>query len=61
MICYRDRSFCSRSYSPCINKQCFRFLSKQEMQRADDLDLPISFGDFSRDCGAMIIRNDDAS
>lgn len=54
MICYKDRSFCSASYNPCINKQCIRFLSKKEMERADELDLPICFANFSIECGAMI-------
>lgn len=61
MICYRDRTYCSASYNPCINKQCMRFLSKQEMQRADDLDLPIAFANLSVGCKVMVVRESYAS
>ncbi|AGR47974.2 hypothetical protein PHIM7_258 [Sinorhizobium phage phiM7] len=61
MISYKDRTFCSASYNPCVNKQCHRFLSKKEFSRADELDLPIAYSDFSGTCGAMIKSDEDAT
>ncbi len=61
MLCYRDKTFCSASYNPCINKQCSRFLTKTDLALADDLGLSISFANFSKKCGTMIKQDDDAS
>lgn len=58
-ICYKDRTYCTASYNPCINKSCYRFLSKSELERADSLDLPIAYANFSTDCGQMLNPADD--
>ena len=47
MICYRDQSYCA---SDCINVECFRYLSDEVYQRANEVRLPIATADFSEEC-----------
>lgn len=54
MICYRDRAYCSASVTRCKNETCYRFLSKMEKQRAEELELPIAYSDFWVECKDMV-------
>lgn len=49
MICYKDRSYCSASFS-CSKKDCYRKLSVEEQRKAEELGLPIAFSDFGSSC-----------
>lgn len=48
MICYRDRTFCSK---PCGNRECSRIKTIQLIESAEDFGLPIAIADFSDSCG----------
>lgn len=50
MISYKDKTFCSASRTTCFNDSCYRFLSKAEENRAQGLELPVSYADFWDGC-----------
>lgn len=43
MICYRDRTFCS---SKTEEHTCGREITPEEIKHAEELGLPIAYGDF---------------
>ncbi len=43
MICYKDRTFCA---SPNCENKCGRKPTKEDLERANALGLPMSFGYF---------------
>ena len=47
MLCYKDRTFCS---SDCTNRDCYRYLTPEDRNRAAEMDLPIAWSDFSDTC-----------
>lgn len=47
MMCYRDRTFCM---SDCINQACWRFLSDSDVTRANEMNLPIAWSNYSANC-----------
>ena len=54
MICYRDRTYCVASGTRCINENCSRFLSESEGIRAQKMNLPIAYSDFSDGCNKIV-------
>jgi hypothetical protein len=47
MLCYKDRTFCS---SDCTNRDCYRHLTPDDKNKAAEMDLLISWSDFSDTC-----------
>lgn len=47
MLCYHDKTFCD---SDCKADSCYRFLSKSDRDKANELQLPIALSDFSKVC-----------
>lgn len=56
MICYKDRTYCSASFMKrnCFNTDCFRYLTKEEMDRATSLGLPIARSNFFDTCNMKV-------
>jgi hypothetical protein len=46
MICYKDRTFCA---SEVEKHTCERELTEEDKKHAEELGLPIAFGEFCRD------------
>lgn len=58
MIVYKDRSFCD---SDCINIDCGRYFSEYHKAKATEIDLPVSWTDFSTDCEKYIKPNEQSN
>lgn len=51
MICYKDRTYCA---AKCANKACYRYMSEEDWDVADRLNLPVALFDFSEGCEEYI-------
>lgn len=47
MLCYKDRTFCA---SDCTDRDCYRHANPDDMKKAEALNLPVAWADFSATC-----------
>lgn len=60
MLCYKGRSFCSRS-NECGNIKCDRLADEGDVEEAEMLGLPIQYAEhFSTNCGFVKFCKDDS-